>query len=47
VVSTGAYEIDDKTGAVMVGPKLWGSFDAKTGVLTWDKRKYEIVKGEK
>ena len=47
VVSTGSYTFDAASGIITVkgGPKA--SFDAKTGVLTWEKRKYELVQGGK
>jgi hypothetical protein len=45
VISTGRYAFDARTGAVTGGPKA--SFDAKTGVLTWDGRKYVAVKKDK
>jgi hypothetical protein len=48
VISTGTYEWDAKTSALVVsGSKIKASFDANTGVLTWDKQKYEVAKGEK
>ncbi|HEV3257459.1 MAG TPA: hypothetical protein VG013_11300 [Gemmataceae bacterium] len=47
VISTGTYAFDAKAGTVIVEGGLKTSFDAKTGVLTWDERKYEYVKSEK
>ena len=45
VISTGTYELDEKTGAIKTSnPNLEASYDAKTGVLTWGKQKYEAVK---
>jgi hypothetical protein len=46
-VATGTYLYDAKTGAVTAKGGREASFDAKTGILTWDKRKYAPVKGEK
>jgi hypothetical protein len=48
VISTGSYEWGAQTGALVVSDsKVEASFDARTGVLTWDKQKYEVVKEEK
>jgi hypothetical protein len=48
VLSRGTYEFDAETGAVTVkDSNLKASFDAKTGVLTWDGKKYEAVKPAK
>jgi hypothetical protein len=45
VISTGTYELDEKTGAIKVSnPNVEASYDAKTGVLTWGKQKYNAVK---
>src|SRR5262249_55222462 len=45
VVSHGTYEYDARTGAISIkGSNLKATFDAKTGILTWDNRKYEEVK---
>jgi hypothetical protein len=45
VISTGTYELDEKTGAIKVSnPNVEASYDARTGVLTWGKRRYEAVK---
>src|SRR5262245_43423828 len=48
VVSLGTYEFDAKTGAVVIKDSgLKASYEDKTGVLTWDGRKYEAAKPEK
>src|SRR5262245_59728054 len=48
VVSPGTYEFDAKTGAVVIKDSgLKASYEDKTGVLTWDGRKYEAAKPEK
>src|SRR5947207_10497684 len=45
VISRGTYEYDTKTGAIVLKDSgLKAQYDARTGVLTWDKRKYEEVK---
>jgi len=50
VVAVGTYAFDPRTGALTLnggkgGPEA--SFDARTGVLTWDKRKYKAADGKK
>jgi hypothetical protein len=47
VISTGTYTFDARTGAIAVKGGPEASFDAKTGVLTWGKRKYVSAKDEK
>jgi hypothetical protein len=48
VLSPGTYELDARTGTLAIkGANLQASFDARTGVLTWDGRKYEEVKADK
>jgi len=48
VLADGKYEYDARTGAVVIkDSKLKASYDARTGVLTWDRRKYVEVKEEK
>ena len=44
-VSAGSYAFDARTSAVTGGPEA--HFEAKTGVLTWDNRKYAPVKADK
>src|SRR5262245_51240696 len=47
VVSRGTYEIDAKTGAIKIKDSgLKASFDAKTGELTWDGKKYKTPGGK-
>lgn len=42
VVSRGTYEYDAKTGAVKTdAAKAGGSYDSKTGILTWGGHKYK------
>jgi hypothetical protein len=46
VIAVGKYEFDPKTGAITVNAGKGGpeaSFDAKAGVLTWDRRKYRVA----
>jgi hypothetical protein len=50
VIAVGTYAFDPKTGAVTVNDGKGGpeaSFDAKTGVLIWDKRKYKAAGDKK
>lgn len=45
VGETGNYEYNPKTGVILANTrnrKLQANFDAKTGVLTWEKQKYKI-----
>ena len=47
-LSFAGYLVDAKTGAIVLKDSgLKAHYDARTGVLTWDKRKYEEVKAEK
>ena len=46
-VSTGTYTFDPKAGTVTVKGGPDASFDAKTGTLTWDRRKYALAKDPK
>ena len=46
VISMGSFTYDGKTGALTVkagAAKIEASFDPKTGVLTWDKKKYKAA----
>jgi hypothetical protein len=47
VISTGTYAFDAATGTVTVKGGLKASFNAKTGVLTWDKHQYKAVPSAK
>jgi len=47
VVAVGTYEFNPKTGALTVKRGTEASFDAKTGVLTWDKRTYKAADDKK
>jgi len=50
ILAEGTYSIDAKTGMLTVKEgdrNIEASFDAKTGVLTWDKRKYKAAKADK
>jgi len=50
IIATGTYEYDTRTGALAVkagGRQVEASYDAKAGVLTWDKHKYEAAEIKK
>jgi hypothetical protein len=45
VIVNGTYEFDAKTGTVKTDDKrITANFDAKTGILTWNKQKYKVAK---
>lgn len=46
VIVPGKYEFDANTGVITAG-RIKASFDAKTGLLTWENRKYRAVKSAK
>ena len=44
VIVNGTYDFDAKSGAVKTDDKrINASFDAKTGILTWNKHRYKAA----
>lgn len=46
VIVPGKYTFDAKTGVITAG-NIRASLDSKTGILTWQNRKYRAVKSAK
>ena len=52
VTESGAYQYDEKTAMLTGAPRSGkltyeGTYDPKTGILTWEKKKYQETRPEK